>query len=171
MTALALCLLALVDAAFAGFRNHAGRDGRISKRPAELRAAGHGALLGLAALAVLAAGLLTLLATGAVSYQELESAGRRMLAVYAVYATVVAVGFAAYFSPDLELQSLGATFVLGPGTAVRPLVILGGVSWAAAGAASGWVAAAAVAAAVLMLLIGVPMGRHHARRLAHHPFR
>ena len=54
MTALALCLLALADASFSGFRAHAGRDGRIVKRRAKTMAALTGLVAGLVVLAVLA---------------------------------------------------------------------------------------------------------------------
>ena len=157
MIALALCSMALADAAFSGFRAHAGRDGRISKRDAKARAAATGAAAGLIVLIVLAVVLLTSIAGDLTTYPTLVDAGRRMAAVYGTYAIAITFGFVAYFSPWLEVRSLGTMLVLGPGTFVRPAVIGGGAI--AAGVPAGWtVTTLALTAAALMLLIEPALG-------------
>ena len=169
MIATALCLLALVDAAFSGFRAFAGRDGRVDKRGAKIAAAGVGAMTGVGALGLLAVVLLGTVAVGLTGLHDLEIAGRTMLGVYAVYATVIALGFVAYFSPSLEVQSLGTLLVLGPGTLVRPVVIVGGA------VAAGWgrepvVMVCALVAAAVMLGVEPVLNRRFAARYRHHPF-
>lgn len=166
MTALALCLLALADASFSGFRAHAGRDGRIVKRRAKTMAALTGLVAGLVVLAVLAMLLLGSIAIGATTHAELDAAGERILLVYGCYALAITAGLAAYFSPWLEVQSLATMLVLGPGTFIRPIVVIGG---AVVGAidGGGWiVGASAFLAAGLMLLIEPVLWRRFDARQA-----
>ncbi len=169
MTAAALCLLALVDGAFSGFRAFAGRDGRIEKRPAKIEAARLGAMGAVAALVLLAIVMLGGMALDIFSFAELEEAGRRMLVVYATFATAITIGFAAYFSPALEVRSVGTVLVLGPGTFIRPLVILGGALYGAAGSGTSLLLAA-LFAAMVMLGLETVLSRKYARELAAHPF-
>lgn len=95
MTPLLLALLAIVDAAFAGFRAAAGRNARIFKfayyRQSVLRGAWAGVVL------VVALGVLTLLALVMVpsphhQYAELVVVGTRMLGVLGAYAALVIGG-------------------------------------------------------------------------------
>lgn len=169
MIAVVLCLLAVVDGAFSGFRAFAGRDGRINKRRAKIEAAGVGALAGIAALTTLAGLLLGGIGAGWYSYHELESAGRRMLAVYAIFAAIITAGFTAYFSRALEVRSLGTVLVLGPGTLFRPPVILTGAAIAAVGSPFA-VGIAAFVAASVMLSLEALLNRRFARRMISHPF-
>ncbi len=169
MIAVVLCVLALVDAAFSGFRAFAGRDGRINKRQAKIEAAGVGVVAGLVALALLAVLFLGGIAAGWYSYDELTSAGRRMLVVYALFAALITVGFGAYFSNALEVRSLGTVLVLGPGTLFRPPVILAGALAAAIGSSAA-IGAAAFVAAVVMLSVEAILNRRFSAQLAAHPF-
>ena len=162
MTALALCLLAVTDASFSGFRAYAGRDGRVQKRRSKIDAGQRGAAAGVVALAVLAPLLLLIVGTDEVTYPDMVAAGRRMLWVNASYATVIAAGFAAYFSPVLELRALATVLVLGPGTLVRPAVVVGG-AFAAAWGQSPLIWLAAALAAGVMLAVEPAMGRHYAK--------
>lgn len=169
MIALALCSMALADAAFSGFRANAGRDGRIAKREAKARACLVGAAAGSGVLVILAAVLLGSIGAGLTTMDDLVGAGERMLIVYAGYATAIAAGFVAYFSPWLEVRSLATMLVLGPGTFVRPAVIVAGAI--AAGVHGGWVISGlAMIAATLMLLVEPMLGgwfdRHQATALA-----
>lgn len=163
MTAFALCLLALSDASFSGFRAHAGRDGRIVKRRSKANAAVTGAIAGIVALIALAVALLCSIALGLSTYDELSSAGSRMLTVYVVYATLIAAGFLAYFSPWLEVRTVATTLVLGPATFLRPLVITVGAAAAAAGSSLA-TSICAVGAAGTMLLIEPVLWRWFDRR-------
>ncbi len=164
MIAVVLCALAMVDASFTGFRAFAGRDGRIVKRDAKIAAIRIGASAGVAALVLMALGLGALMLFNLATYDELVDAGGRMLVVNAIFAAAITLGFAAYFSPALEVRSLGTVIVLGPGTFLRPFVILGGALYASVGA-SAVVAGAALCAATIMIGIEHVLTRYFARSI------
>lgn len=157
MTAALLLFLGLADAAFAGFRASAGRDGRIRKARANALAARRGLVLGAPGLALAAAVACAVLLTGAGApggadaarrYAELDAAARRMLHVHLPYAAVVAASLAAYLWGPFRLSTLATVVGLGPLTLLRPLVVAAGAVAAAwgspAGAAVGLVASAGV---------------------------
>ncbi|MFI6640170.1 hypothetical protein [Streptomyces sp. NPDC050504] len=151
MNAALLLFLGLADAAFAGFRASAGRDGRIRKARANALAARRGLALGVPALALAAAVACAVLLTGtgvgggaaavAERYAALDAAAGRMLRVHLPYAAVVAASLAAYLWGPFRLSTLATVVGLGPLTLLRPLVVAAG----AAAAAWGSPAAAAVA--------------------------
>lgn len=169
MIAVALCLLGLLDASFSGYRAFAGRVGRIDKRQEMIAAAKAGLAAGVVGLMLLAVILLGTIGGGLVDYAALETAGRRMLMVYLPYLLAITLGFAAYFSPWLELRSLGTIAVLGPGTLVRPLVILAG-ALAAGWGRSAVVMICALAAATVILSLELVLNRFFAARYRGHPF-
>ncbi len=152
MIAVTLCILALADASFSGFRAHAGRDGRIDKRAAKANAAAIGAAAGAGTLIALGALILGSIGIGLTTYDGLVDAGGRMLLAYVIYATVVACGFAGYFSRWLEVRSLATMLVLGPGTFARPAVILAGAVAAATGGSASVGLLAFIAAAAMLLI-------------------
>lgn len=99
MNAFLLAALALVDAAFAGFRAYTGRDGRIRKSERALLAARRGLAVGAPALLLSAALAVTQLVTAAdrgARYAELDAAAHRMLLCYAPYAVIVALSLGCY---------------------------------------------------------------------------
>ncbi|MEO3973067.1 hypothetical protein [Streptomyces sp. CAU 1734] len=154
MSAVLLLLLALTDAAFAGFRAHAGRNGRIRKGGANARAAGRGlgvAAPALAPAAAIGAALLLTAADPAARYAELDAGARRMLAVLIPYTAVVLLSLAAHLWAPFRLSTLATVIGLGPLTLVRPLVVTAGAVAAAWG--SPWSAAVAVAAGAGVLLV------------------
>lgn len=161
--------MALADGALAGFRAWAGRDGRVAKRHGRVRSALLGA--GCAAVALLIIGLaaIAIMRGTSVEYDDLVRAGQRMLWVYVPFCSAVAVGFLAYFSANLEVQALGTVLVLGPATLARPLIIVGGLVFAAwqTGAS---VAVLALITATVMLAIEPLLGRYWERKLSGHPF-
>ncbi|CAM5233430.1 hypothetical protein GCM10010329_62540 [Streptomyces spiroverticillatus] len=154
MNALLLAALALIDAAFAGFRAYAGRDGRIRKSGPTRSAALRGLTIGALALTVTSAFTTAVLLLGgnpAVRYAELDAAAGRMLLVHAPYTAIVAASLACYFWGPFRASTLAVVIGLGPLTLLRPLVVLVGAVAAAWGSLPA--AAVAVAASAGVLLV------------------
>ncbi len=127
--AVALCAIALVDGALAGFRSATGRNGLIRKGRYYREALRRGLVLG--ALGQLGLALLLVLAAIPASLSQLTDAGEGMLAVYAPFAALVLLSLLGYWL----LPRRPATFLillgLGPMTLVRPVVAVGGAVAAA----------------------------------------
>jgi uncharacterized membrane protein YesL len=126
VTPVLLALLAVVDAAFAGFRAAAGRNARIFKRDYYRKSLLRGALAGL--LLVVLLGILTLLvlalsADAAQQYAELLVVGERMLWVFVPYAVLVLTALVVYAVFDYDVRALATVAILGPFTLARPWVI------------------------------------------------
>ncbi|WP_123743546.1 oxidoreductase [Saccharothrix texasensis] len=150
----ALCLLALTDACFAGFRASTGRNARIHKRAYYLRAAWRGLLggaVGLAAVALLL--LLPLVAApdAAARYAELVRAGTRLLEVLVPFAALVVATLVAYWLLPMRESTFVILVGLGPFTLLRPVVVVAGAVWAAVGSSDWlvWAGSGAAAACVL----------------------
>ncbi len=123
--------LALVDVAFAAFRDAAGRDGRIRKRAFYIDAVVRGALLGAALVALLGAVTAAAVALGPPgTYDALVGIGGRMVGVYGAYATMVAAALGVYFVGSGDVRAFATVAVLGPFTGLRVPVILAGAAWA-----------------------------------------
>lgn len=132
----ALAAVALVDAAFAGFRAATGRNARIDKRRYNLQAARRGLAAGavslLVAAAVLGAGLLGAHEAGS-GYDGLVQAGARMLAVLLPFAALVVVSLAAYWLLPMRESTFIILIGLGPFTLARPFVVLAAAAMAVRG--------------------------------------
>ncbi|MGW7532981.1 oxidoreductase [Amycolatopsis sp. NPDC054798] len=159
MVPLLLGTLALVDAAFAGFRAATGRNARIRKRSYYLAASRRGLLSGVAGLGLVAALIVAALGGSAdpgARYAELVRAGTRMLQVLTPFAAVAVVSLLAYGL----LPMRGSTFViligLGPFTLARPVVVAAAVLWSAA-ASSDWLVWAVASAAAGSVLAVEPI--------------
>lgn len=167
MTPLLLALLAIVDAAFAGFRAAAGRNARIFKFVYYRQSLLRGALAGVglvAALAVLTALALVLVHDPAHQYAELVVVGRRMLGVLGAYAALVIAALVVYGVADWDLRSLATVAILGPFTLLRAWVIaLAGAVGLSAGAGGVTWALTLVSCAAVVLL-GRGLDRWYARR-------
>lgn len=167
MTPLLLASLAVVDAAFAGFRAAAGRNARIFKFGYYRQSLQRGALAGVGLVAVLAA--LTALALVCVAdparqYAELVLVGARMLWVLGAYAGLVISALLVYALADWDLRSLATVAILGPFTLLRAWVI---ALASAVGLAAGvgpvtWALTLGSCAAVVLL--GRALDRWYARR-------
>ncbi|MEV6209008.1 hypothetical protein [Kitasatospora sp. NPDC051914] len=157
MSAALLVLLAVLDAAFAGFRASAGRDARIRKRQANLRAARRGLLVGaplLPAAALVAGAVLVAADDRTARFRELVAAGDRAALVVVPYALVVFAGLGCYLLGSFRVGTLAMVIGLGPLTMLRPLVVVGAV------AAAGWhspAGAAVTATTGLGLLLVEPL--------------
>lgn len=132
MIPLLLASLAILDAAFAGFRAAAGRDARIFKRAyyrrAVLTGAGAGALL-VVALAVATGLALASSADPHGLYADLLAIGARMLQVLLGYAMLVLGALALYATARMELRILATVSILGPFTLLRPAVVVAATAW------------------------------------------
>lgn len=154
MVAALLCLLALVDAGFAGFRAATGRNALIRKRAYYLRAARRGfwcGTTGLALVAALCAVVLANTADPAARYEELVRAGTRMLHVLAPFGVLVAASIVAYWLLPMRPSTFVILVGLGPLTLVRPAVVVAAAAWSVAGATDWlvWTVALTAAASVL----------------------
>jgi hypothetical protein len=153
---IALATVALVDAAFAGFRAATGRNARIDKRRYNLVAAGRGLAAGAASLlvasAVLGAGLLGAGAPGS-GYDALVRAGARMLTVLLPFAAVVVISLAAYWLLPMRESTFVILVGLGPFTLARPFVVLGAAALAVHGSQQPLVWAGTLLTAAGVLLV------------------
>jgi len=132
---LALWLLGTLDAAFVGFREAAGRSGLVRKSAYYARAMRRAAFLGQGALG--ATGIVALMfylgasepAALAASYGRAAS---HMLYALVPYAAVVLAALAVRQVPVVDVQALMNVTILGPFTALRPVVLVGGAALAIA---------------------------------------
>ena len=153
MIPLSLWLLATLDAAFAGYREAAGRNALINKRSYYRRAMLRGALFGQLAVAITGVVTLALLAQSnqpVVLIADLNNAGAHMLFVYIWYAALIMLAFLIRAIPSVDFRSITSTLVFGPLTLVRPVVAVAGIAW-------GIVAAPRIQTLVLSVLVLILM--------------
>jgi len=130
LTLLALYLLALLDGLLCGLRASMGRRAVIRKSKYYRRAA----LQGIAGAQIIStvALIAVLLAATTGSHRpavrgDLEDVARRMLWVFVPYALLVLSNLALRLVPSSDIRSGTSVFMLGPLTAIRPLVMITGV--------------------------------------------
>lgn len=130
MTLLVLYLLALLDGLLCGLRTSMGRCPLIRKHSYYMWALFRG-LIGAQVVSMLA--LAALLLTSAFSlrrnalHADLESAAGRMLWVFLPYAVLVLFNLVLRLIPSTDIRSATSVLMLGPLTAIRPLVMIVGV--------------------------------------------
>ncbi len=128
-----LCVLALLDGAFAGFRASLGRDARLRSVERNVTAAVRGmfaAVIGLIGVALTCGVGLVDGANRSTRFEALIGGGIRLLAVLAPVAvvTLTAIGVRV-LAKDHELQAAAVTMVLGPITMLRqPIIVAGAVA-------------------------------------------
>lgn len=149
IAAVLLGSLAVVDAGFCGFRDAAGRDRLIEKRPYYGRAVRRGMFLGLALVIPFAIGIALLADAGV--WPDLLQVAARMVWIYGAYATLVLLALGVYLVSSGDLRTLATVAVLGPFTLLRPLVICAGAAWGAIGAAHATTAVLACLAGTVMI--------------------
>ncbi len=159
-----MALLALVDGAMCGFRAAAGRSGLIDKRLYFQRAIvrGFGATLVVLVVGVVLAVALARV-NGAAAWFEFERAARASAAVYASFAGPVILAILLWFTPSIDLRTLMTVTILGPGTLLRPVVVLVGLAVGVHASPSWSVGLMATYAGIAMLSLERWLGR----RLAH----
>jgi hypothetical protein len=158
MTLFLLWLLATLDAAFAGYREAAGRNALIDKSNYFRRALLRGALYGQAAVilvAIAAFVMLSLASEGSQLLTDFETVGGRMLAVYLPYAIIIGIAFSLRVIRSVDIRSITSTVVFGPFTLIRPLVALAGIVWGILGAPR----PATIALGLLVLILMLSLER------------
>jgi len=130
VTLLILYLLALLDGLLCGLRASMGRCPLIRKRGYYARSLLRG-MVGGQIISTLA--LVALLLTAALSSHrdalrtDLELAAGRMLRIFVPYAALVLFNLALRLVPSTDIRSSTSVLMLGPLTAIRPLVMTAGV--------------------------------------------
>ena len=130
MTLLILYLLALLDGLLCGLRASMGRCPLLRKRGYYARALLRG-IVGGQIISTLA--LAALLATAAFTTHrdglraDLELGAGRMLRIFVPYAALVLFNLALRLLPSTDIRSATSVLMLGPLTAIRPLVMIVGV--------------------------------------------
>lgn len=130
MIAFMLWLLATLDAAFAGYREAAGRNAFIRKRRYYQRAMLKGAVFGQVAVAL--AGCVMLISLALATDREslvadYQAAGFRMLFVYVPFAVIILLAFLVRSIRSVDIRSITSTLIFGPFTLIRPLVAFAGL--------------------------------------------
>lgn len=162
--AVALAVLAFVDCTMCGFRTAAGRNGLLEKRAYYARALGRAALAGALLVGVHAALVLGLCVGAPGSWSSFVDAGRMLVVVYGIFATLIFLAFGFYFAPIGDFRVLTNVIVFGPLTLARRAVIVGGMVAAAWRVADPRVTAVAVSATLTMLAFEPLLGRAYADR-------
>lgn len=150
----ALVLLALLDGALIGFRSGAGRVGLVEK-DAHMRRA---VLLGVLAAGAIAVGGLVLafvitLLPGRERWASLEAGGAAASTVFGLFAGLMVTALLVWLVPITELRTLVTVSLLGPGTLLRPVVIVFGMLYAFARVPTWEVAVLGAYGASAMLLV------------------
>ena len=126
----ALYLLALLDGLLCGLRTSMGRCALIRKRSYYVRCAFCGAV-GAQITSMLALMALALTYTLSLRRNELradlETGAGRMLWIFLPYAALVLFNLALRLLPSTDIRSATSVFMLGPLTAIRPLIMIAGV--------------------------------------------
>ena len=126
----ALYLLALLDGLLCGLRTSMGRCALIRKRSYYVHSAFRGAV-GAQITSMLALMALALTYTLSLRRNELradlETAAGRMLWIFLPYAALVLFNLALRLLPSTDIRSATSVFMLGPLTAIRPLIMIAGV--------------------------------------------
>jgi hypothetical protein len=165
--AVALWGLCLTDAAFAGFRDAAGRDARIFKADFYRAAIRRGLGAGLVVSLMVSVGLTAMVAIApdpAARFAELLRCAEWLTLVLGSYAAVVLVALGVWAAAEADLRTLASVVVLGPFTLVRPWVIVAAALVAVRAAPSSWAAAAVIGACSLQLAVEPWLGRRWAHR-------
>ena len=136
MTLFALYVLALLDGLLCGIRTSMGRCPLIRKHAYYARAMVRG-VIGAQLFSMIAlAALLTVFALSSdrdFLRRDLELTAGRMLRVFGPYAALVILNLALRLVPSNDVRSATSVLMLGPLTAIRPLVMIVGVFYGIAG--------------------------------------
>ena len=161
-----LWVLATLDAAFAGYREAAGRNALIDKRSYYCRAMLRGAFFGQLAVAVSGAAIAAAVFFSpepAILINDLERAGLRMLTVYVPYAVIIFLAFAARAVPSVDIRSITSVLIFGPFTLIRPVVAAAGVVWGVLAAPRPAILLLGLLVLALMLTLESALGQLRAR--------
>jgi len=132
MTLFVLYVLALLDGLLCGARVSMGRCAVIAKRAYYIRAQLRGVIGAqiISTISLVALILVALLsARRAALHIDLEAAAERMLWVFIPYAILVVGNILLRLIPSTDIRSATSVMMLGPLTAIRPLIMIVGVSY------------------------------------------
>jgi L-asparagine transporter-like permease len=136
VTLLALYLLALLDGLLCGLRTSMGRCALIRKGAYYRRAAARGVAVAqiISTIALMALLLVVAISPDRTALRtDLEEAARRMLLLFVPYALLVLGNLGLRLVPSNDVRSATSVFMLGPLTAVRPLIMIAGVLYGISG--------------------------------------
>lgn len=159
---IALAVLALVDAAFAGFRDAAGRNPRIRKLGYFRRAVRRGLRAGAVSCAAVALVVVVLVGRApapADAYSRIAEAATLWLWPLGVYATLVLLALGVWLAAEPDLRALASVIILGPFTLIRPWWIAASCLWVATATASAEAVIASIAAAAAQLALEPALAR------------
>ncbi|WP_436698409.1 hypothetical protein [Nocardioides sp. BYT-33-1] len=162
--AVALVVLAALDGMFSGFRSAAGRDGLIRTRRRDLLAQVRGLVL--AVILLVPAALLGVAGLARGDRLSWQRAAETMVSWYLPFGVLVLLALVAYGTLRWEHRFLATAAILGPGTFLRPVVVLAGGVHAAVRADDWSVTGAAVLAVAGVLAVPSVCGRLWHQRLA-----
>jgi hypothetical protein len=161
-----LYLLALLDGLLCGLRASMGRYPPIQKRRYYMHAMFRG-VVGAQIISTLA--LIALVLT-IIFYPhrdklraDLEPAATRMLWIFLPYAALVLFNLALRLLPSTDLRSATSVIMLGPLTAIRPLVMIAGILYGISGSSLIATRLLALFVLALMLTLEVALNRRAAR--------
>lgn len=130
MTLLVLYVLALLDGLLCGARVWMGRSALIAKREYYLRAQFRGLVGAQIVSAVALAALILIMSLSAhriALRADLERAAGRMVSLFIPYAALVLGNILLRLVPSTDIRSATSVMMLGPLTAIRPVVMIVGV--------------------------------------------
>jgi hypothetical protein len=166
---LVLYLLALLDGLLCGLRTSMGRCALIRKRSYYMRGLFRG-IVGAQIISTLA--LVALLLTAAFSLRrdtlraDLEAAAGRMLWIFLPYAALVLANLGLRLLPSTDIRSATSVLMLGPLTAIRPLVMIAGVLYGISASHLLETRLLGIVILALMLSLEFALNRHAARAQA-----
>ena len=161
--------LALLDGLLCGARVAMGRSAMIRKRRYYVRAQLQG-LIGAQIVSTIA--LLALLAVAKLSPDwlalraDLDAAAGRMLWVFVPYALLVIGNILVRLVPSVDIRSATSVMMLGPLTAIRPLVMIAGVAYGIAPSSLWQTRVLGIFILILMLGLEYFLNRRAAREQA-----
>ena len=154
-----LVFIAMLDAAFAGFRASCGRTGRVDHRLHDRVGARRGLLVAAALLIPLAVIICLDAAFSPSAMDGYLKAGRVMLWMFIPYGALVLTALLAYLTLDWRRRFLASVVILGPFTLLRPLVVAAALVGVVLLTDRASVALAALAASIAVLAVEPVTGR------------
>jgi hypothetical protein len=171
MTLLLLYLLALLDGVLCGLRTAMGRNARIGKKWYYVRATVRG-LVGAQIVSTMALGALLLVVLISAHHAELradlEDSAGRMLRIFLPYTALVLGSLSLRALPSTDIRSASSVFLLGPLTAIRPVVMIAGVVYGISQSALAETRLLGLIILTLMLSLEFALNRWMARMQAKH---
>jgi len=169
MTLALLYVMALLDGLLCGARVSMGRSAVIRKRSYYVRAQLRGLVGAQVVSSIALTALLAVALTSthrAVLRADLETVAGRMLRIFVPYAALVLGNIVLRLVPSTDIRSVTSVVMLGPLTAIRPLVMLAGVLYGISASAMWETRFLGLFILALMLALEFALNLHAAREQA-----